>query len=280
MLIVVRAAVQRQVARMVVNPQLENGYTQIANELAEAFAKVNLSAYEWRILWFIMRKTYGFKKKTDAISLTQFAAGTGISTSNVIHTLARLKSRNLIVKSKDFRISEYGLNKHYDHWDSTEIDTIELDSVNPNSVQPDSVNPDNQIVSNQTTDSVYSNNKTVFEQTVTKEKKILTKNTTKRNTSSVAVETIKDIFFSFKNESRYNGIDFENDFSKMCEWYNGHKKKVKIPQLACHNWLDLTLAELQKNGNRGAGKSSSQNHGRAPVATSDDSAGVEAVWPV
>ena len=44
MLIVVRAAVQRQVARMVVNPQLENGYTQIANELAEAFARFNLSA--------------------------------------------------------------------------------------------------------------------------------------------------------------------------------------------------------------------------------------------
>ena len=262
---------------MVVSPQLENGYTQIANELAEAFAKVNLSAYESRILWFIMRKTYGFKKKTDAISLSQFAAGTGISTSNVIHTLARLKCRNLIVKSKDFRISEYGLNKHYDHWDSTEIDTIELDSVELDSVQINSVNPDNQTVSNQTTDSVYPDNKTVSIQTHTKERKILPKDTNKRKTSAVAVETIKDIFFSFKNESRYNGIDFENDFSKMCEWYNGHKKKVKIPQLACHNWLDNTLEDLQKKGNKAAGKSSGQNHGRPAIAKSDDSAGEAAV---
>jgi hypothetical protein len=54
---------------MTANPQLENGYTQIANELIEALARFNLSPYESRLLWYIARKTYGYQKKTDAISL-------------------------------------------------------------------------------------------------------------------------------------------------------------------------------------------------------------------
>jgi len=228
-----------------VSPQLENGYTPISNELADAFARVNLSAYESRLLWFLMRKTYGYHKGTDAISLTQFANGTGISTSNVIHTLARLKSRNLIIKSRNSRISEYGLNKHYDHWDTTNTDNVEVNSVSSDSVEVNSVNSNNQTVSNQTTDSVYPNNKTVSNCTVTKERKILTKDTNKRKTTaSVEVETIKDIFLSFKDESRYAGIDLENDFKKMCEWYHGKRKKVSNPKLACHNWLDKTLTDL------------------------------------
>jgi hypothetical protein len=68
-----------------------------------------------------------------------------------------------------------------------------------------------------------------------------------RKMPAAAVETCKDIFYSFKNESRYAGIDFENDFAKMCEWYHGKKKKVSNPKLACHNWLDDTLEKMSKN---------------------------------
>ena len=45
------------------NPQLEDGYTKIANEILEALAGINLSPYEGRALFFLIRKTYGWKKK-------------------------------------------------------------------------------------------------------------------------------------------------------------------------------------------------------------------------
>jgi len=54
------------------SPQKENGFVPIASELVEHFAKVNLSAYEWRTLWVVWRKTWGWQKKQDKISITQF----------------------------------------------------------------------------------------------------------------------------------------------------------------------------------------------------------------
>ena len=55
------------------NPQAENGYTPIANEIVEALYRVNLSAYESRVLWYLCRKIYGWSKKTDWIALSQFS---------------------------------------------------------------------------------------------------------------------------------------------------------------------------------------------------------------
>ena len=36
------------------SPQKEHGYTPIANEIVEALMKINLSACESRVLWFIL----------------------------------------------------------------------------------------------------------------------------------------------------------------------------------------------------------------------------------
>ena len=52
------------------NPQLENGYTKVANEILDALVKIRLSPNESRLLWFIIHKTYGWHKKTDRISIS------------------------------------------------------------------------------------------------------------------------------------------------------------------------------------------------------------------
>jgi phage replication O-like protein O len=44
------------------NPQRENGHIDIANEIAEALARTNLSAYQMRVMWAIWRKTWGWQK--------------------------------------------------------------------------------------------------------------------------------------------------------------------------------------------------------------------------
>lgn len=78
------------------NPQLENGYTRIANELLEAVAKFPFNGSQLRMIIFLWRKTYGYGKKADKISISQFVKGTGLSRSAVTKELKRLKQMNVI----------------------------------------------------------------------------------------------------------------------------------------------------------------------------------------
>lgn len=64
-------------------PDINEGHIDIAHDLAEALMKVNLSGYQYRIIWCIFRKTYGWHKSTDKISLTQFEKMTGLKRRNV-----------------------------------------------------------------------------------------------------------------------------------------------------------------------------------------------------
>ena len=59
-------------------PQLEDGYVRIANELLEAIIRAPLSKRELMIVLAVVRKTYGYGKKTDDISLSQLAQMTGV----------------------------------------------------------------------------------------------------------------------------------------------------------------------------------------------------------
>jgi phage replication O-like protein O len=54
------------------SPQLENGYTRIANELLDALIRYRIPGEERQVLDVIIRKTYAYGKKEDRISLSQF----------------------------------------------------------------------------------------------------------------------------------------------------------------------------------------------------------------
>lgn len=107
------------------SPQTENGYTQIAHELVEALARTELSPNESRILWVIIRKTYGWKKKSDQISLSNFQDLTGLWRGSVCRSLESLKSRNIIKVSRSgtCKINTYEIQKNYDLWMSPELST-------------------------------------------------------------------------------------------------------------------------------------------------------------
>lgn len=99
------------------NPQAENGHVDIANEIVEALWKVNLSSYETRVLWYLFRKTYGWKKKTDRIALSQFSKDIGIDRRLVHRAIKGLSSKKMIVIYKDDRgYVTYGFQKNYEYW--------------------------------------------------------------------------------------------------------------------------------------------------------------------
>jgi len=80
------------------NPQKENGFTAIANEILEQLVKTPLLGAEFQVLLFILRKTYGYHKKQDRISFTQFEKGTGISRQTINKTIKNLITKGMIVK--------------------------------------------------------------------------------------------------------------------------------------------------------------------------------------
>lgn len=78
------------------SPQLENGYTRIANEILEATAKFQFNGAQLRLLIFLWRKTYGFQKKADNISLSQWEEGTGLNRRTVQRELRALQKMNVL----------------------------------------------------------------------------------------------------------------------------------------------------------------------------------------
>lgn len=98
------------------SPQVENGHIRIANELGEALAKVNLSPYESRVLWVIIRHTYGWTKKFDRISYSQFEDATGLKRRHLSRALNNLLQRNIISRRGNGYKIYYGLQKNYESW--------------------------------------------------------------------------------------------------------------------------------------------------------------------
>jgi len=97
------------------SPQKENGHIDIANELAEAFAKYRLSGQEWQVLWVILRKTYGWHKKEEKISLSAISEMTGIDRGKVCKIIHSLIEKNVVQKVNTFPAT-YSLQKDYEKW--------------------------------------------------------------------------------------------------------------------------------------------------------------------
>lgn len=98
------------------SPQLENGYTPIANELLEALFQSELSRCEYQIVLAIIRKTYGYHKKMAELSNSQLALMTGIDRRNVGRTIRALSDKNILLRGTDTNTHTIGLNKQYKEW--------------------------------------------------------------------------------------------------------------------------------------------------------------------
>lgn len=100
------------------NPQPENGHTRINHETMDKLLSLPLSLRELKVIFFVLRKTWGWGKKEDLISLTQMAEATHIARSDVSRAInALIAKRVLKVERKSGRISRMSFNKDYESWD-------------------------------------------------------------------------------------------------------------------------------------------------------------------
>ena len=99
------------------NPAIKNGYTPIANVLVEVFSRTNITGEEWRVIWAVVRATWGWKegrRRRDWVKLSynEIAKYTGIKRPNCVRTVNTLVSKRILDKTKD----GLKLNQNYDRW--------------------------------------------------------------------------------------------------------------------------------------------------------------------
>lgn len=99
-------------AEYMASPQKENGFTPIANEILEHLSWPGINGSEYRIIILIIRKTYGFNKKEDKISFSQFQKYTLMNRSNAIRTIQSLVAKRILVKTNNV----YKFNKNWEEW--------------------------------------------------------------------------------------------------------------------------------------------------------------------
>ncbi len=101
--------------------QVENGnYTRIVNRVIEELVKAPLLGAEVSVCLFVIRKTYGFNKKEDEISLTQFEQALNRSRPTIVKALKNLQLVNILklVKKGDSKKQSnlWAFNKYYSSW--------------------------------------------------------------------------------------------------------------------------------------------------------------------
>ncbi len=108
------------------SPQAENGYTKISNEIMEQLSMIRIPGEARQVLDTILRKTYGWSKKSDSISLSQFMEMTGLSKVAICKGIKKLIEMNLITKKGNAKslftkkgkdvATTYSFQKDYEQW--------------------------------------------------------------------------------------------------------------------------------------------------------------------
>jgi len=93
-------------------------FLMLSNNVVEALARFHMNGQSMQLYFLILRKTTGWSKKWDAVSLSQIVDGTGMDRSHACHAIRRLIGLNMIFKRKNprLRIAEYRLNMDFETW--------------------------------------------------------------------------------------------------------------------------------------------------------------------
>ena len=185
-------------------PQLENGYTMIANEIMDAMISYRIPGEERQCLDFILRKTYGYHKKEDAISNSQFVVATHLKKGNVCRAIKSLVLKNIVIKKDNGIIPTYRFNKHYKTWKrlSKKITVIKL-----------------------ATDVIKNDNKVLSKAMDTKERKETIQKKEKKKFMPPSVEEVIKYFLSkgYSVESAKKA----HEYYSAADWHDRNGDKVR-----------------------------------------------------
>jgi len=118
-------------------PQKEKGFLQITsgkkeNDILSALISMRLNGTEYQIILTVIRKTWGWNKKEDWISISQFEKITGKDRSFIIKTIGGLVDKKLLVKKSTLgKITKLSIQKDITLWDIKLVDNTPLVDKKP-----------------------------------------------------------------------------------------------------------------------------------------------------
>lgn len=100
------------------NPQVEDGYTKIANELFQAIYGARFTITQLQIVLCVVRYTYGFNRKTWRLSSSFIASAIGRNQRNIQREINNLIDANVLIYEQASSTScrKLGINKRYHNW--------------------------------------------------------------------------------------------------------------------------------------------------------------------
>ena len=94
----------------------DKGYTKIPNKIIEAAIRSNFSTLEWTALIYVARKTYGWNKESDTVSVRKMAKDTGRDPRAMQRAVSKLeKAKVLSIKKGNSKINVMRINSP-DKW--------------------------------------------------------------------------------------------------------------------------------------------------------------------
>lgn len=201
--------------------QKEDGYTSIANDLLDQLCRIRIPGEARQVLDVIFRQTYGWNKKVDTISLSQFSEKTGLRKPNIVRAIRQLLDMRLIIRNDNDEGSAYGPNKHCNQWVRVPkqtkrgradgvVNRQQTDLIDPPIIQTDNdglseaittpiIISDNNSLSEAITPVIRSDNKPLSEAIPTKDymKDTLTKTSKPSVTDAVGPESMHRLVTSY-----------------------------------------------------------------------------------
>lgn len=193
--------------------QAEKGHTRLANGVLEALYSFPMSGAQLRIVLFIIRKTYGFNRKSARLTLNDIAENCHLSPPKASKYLKQLVDANII--KKEGQRGEISLNKYDTDW-------LELGAKSRAEF--------NQIGKLR----VLPNGQTQNESSLTKRaNSVLPNGQTHENDSLLPI----------KNNIKTNIVDFANETDGVCDEKTGPKnsRQNEHPDEAIERWNQTSV---------------------------------------
>lgn len=234
-------------------PQLEDGYTRIANELFEAILGYGFSEREYGVVFSILRKTYGYGKKEDDMSASQIGEMIGKHRNHVTVAINGLVEKNVLTKRQGSYGMILGINKNYQDWGKKATDSTES-VLDKHTASTKSVLL--KLVPNQYSSSTESVHVASTESVHTKEN--LSKETNKRKRASLGKLCFADWMAKVKAEGKKpipedhavfayaDKIKLSHDYLRLC-WLEFRREHVDRTDKQQKDWPATFAVYVRKN---------------------------------
>ncbi len=98
-------------------PQLEQGYTRIANTLLKGILQYPFRGGELRLVLAVIRLTYGWGRKEAVLKIRELAQVSGLSQRHAKRLIKNLARDQVLIRQPINRVKVViGLNKEFSTW--------------------------------------------------------------------------------------------------------------------------------------------------------------------